>query len=200
MSNKKGKDATKKINIITLIFGVLMGLLTLPIISLFPSDGNLSFWQYIGYLFIYSILVRLAIYLFQKILIKKAGKNYNGDAIDTRFFSNILYTVTLLVVLILLIHFVNDDGWFSSILAGILLTVPALIINIASNGSDGDTSTKTRKISATTWNYGRYKETTYRDDLGNKVGTATSFDWGPVTDTTIKDKNGNKTKIEHWKF
>lgn len=200
MSNKKGKDATKKINIITLIFGILMGLLTLPIISLFPSDGNLSFWQYIGYLFIYSILVRLAIYLFQKILIKKADKNYHGDAIDTRFFSNILYTVTLLVVLILLIHFANDDGWFSSILAGILLTVPALIINIASNGSDGDTSTKTRKISATTWNYGRYKETTYRDDLGNKVGTATSFDWGPVKNTTIKDKDGNETKIEHWKF
>lgn len=199
MAKKKAKDATKKINIFTLIFGVLMGILALPIISLFPFNGNLSFWQYIGYLFIYSILVRIAINLFQKLLIKKAGKNYNGDAIDTRFFSNILYAITLLVVLTLLIHFLNDDGWVSSILAGLLLTVPALIVNVASNGSDGSPS-KTRKISATTWNYGRYKETTYRDDLGNKVGTATSFDWGPVKNTTIKDKDGNETKIEHWKF
>ena len=94
MAKKKAKDATKKVNIFTLIFGVLMGILTLPIISLFPSNGNLSFWQYIGYLFIYSILVRIAINLFQKILIKKAGKNYNGDAIDTRFFSNVLYAIT----------------------------------------------------------------------------------------------------------
>lgn len=200
MSKKKKKDATMKINIITLIFGVLMGLLAFPIISLFPSEGSLSFWQYMIYLFIYSILVRLAIYLFHKLLIKKAGKNYNGDSIDIRFFSNILYAVTLLVFLILVIHFVNDDGWFSSILAGILLAIPALIVNIASNGNDGDTTTKTRKISATTWDFGRYKETTYHDDRGNKVGTATSFDWGPVKDTTYKDKDGNETKVEHWKF
>lgn len=200
MTKKKKKDATVKINVITLIFGALMGLLAFPIISLFPSDGNLSFWQYMGYMLIYSILVRLAIYLFHKLLTKKAGKNYNGDSIDIRFFSNILYVVTLLIFIILVIHFVNNDGWISSILAGILLAIPALIVNIASNGSDGSTATKTRKISATTWDFGRYKETTYRDDKGNKVGTATSFDWGPVQDTTYKDKDGNETKVERWKF
>lgn len=200
MAKKKKKDVTKKIDIFTLIFGIVMGLLAFPIINLFPSDGNLSFWQYMLYLFIYSLLVRFAIYLFQKILIKKSAKDYYGDDVDIRFFSNILYAVTLLLFLVLVIHFANDDGWVSSILAGILLAIPALIVNVASNGTDGNSSTKTRKISATTWNFGRYKETTYRDDKGNKVGTATSFDWGPVKDTTYKDKDGNETKVEHWKF
>ena len=45
MAKKKSKNITTKIDVVTLVFGILMGLLALPIISLFPAKGNLSFFQ-----------------------------------------------------------------------------------------------------------------------------------------------------------
>ena len=128
-----------------------------------------------------------------------------------RFFSAILYNIVIFILVFLVVKLNNDEGIISCIFVAILLSLPSLIFithlnewdgygKIGYNPSRSSSTPKSKKISATTWNFGRYKETTYHDDEGNKVGTATSFDWGPVQDTTYKDKDGNETKVEHWKF
>ena len=127
-----------------------------------------------------------------------------------RFISTILYNIIFFVLVYLVVKFNNDESFISCLFVAFLLTLPSLIIMPRLNEWDGhgkigyipseQNKPKNRKIHATTWNFGKYSETTYRDDDGNKVAESTSFDWGPVKDTTIKDKDGNKTKIEHWKF
>lgn len=130
---------------------------------------------------------------------------------EDRHFSAIFYNITLAIVVFIIVKFNNNESIFSSLFVAVILTLPSLILNPHIGGDTGygtgDITTssesiapKRKKIRATTWDFGGYRETTYKDEDGNKVGTATSFDWGPVTDTTIKDKDGNKTKIEHWKF
>ena len=128
-----------------------------------------------------------------------------------RVFSAILYNIVFFVLVFLVVKFNNDEGIISCIFVAVLLSLPSLILITRLNEWDGygkieydpslaSSTPKSRKIRATTWNYGRYSETTYRDENGNKVGEETSFDWGPVRNTTIKDKDGNETKVEHWKF
>lgn len=130
---------------------------------------------------------------------------------EDRHFSAIFYNITLAIVVFIIVKLNNNESIFSSLFVAVILTLPSLILNPHIGGDDGygtgniapsskSIFPKTKKIRATTWDFGGYRETTYKDEDGNKVGTATSFDWGPVTDTTIKDKDGNKTKIEHWKF
>ena len=48
MAKKKAKDATKKINIFTLIFGVLMGILALPIIIIIIIIAHKNKKKYIN--------------------------------------------------------------------------------------------------------------------------------------------------------
>ena len=130
-----------------------------------------------------------------------------------RLFSDILYNIVLFILVFLVVKLNNDEGIVSCIFVGILLSLPSLIFITRLNEWDGhgklgderDSSSyqapqRKRKIRATTWDFGGYKETTYRDEDGNKIGRATTFDWGPVRDTTFKDKDGNETKVEHWKF
>ncbi len=204
MAKKKSKNITTKIDVVTLVFGILMGLLALPIISLFPAKGNLSFFQYMGYLFIYCIVVRLSIYFFQKALIKKVGINYHGDDIDKRFFSNVLYTITLLLVLTLIIHFANDDGWISSILAGVLLTVPAFIVNIMAHGEASNDSKeinsravnkeKTKSSNSLFSDYsrsGNFGNQNYYHKDGTLKGFAKIDNFG---NTVYYDKNGSQNK------
>ena len=130
-----------------------------------------------------------------------------------RLYSSILYNILLFVLVFLVVKLNNDEGIVSCIFVGILLSLPSLIFITRLNewdghgklGGESDSSSyqatkRKRKIRATTWDFGGYKETTYRDEDGNKIGRATTFDWGPVRDTTFKDKDGNETKVEHWKF
>ena len=128
-----------------------------------------------------------------------------------RLFSDILYNIVLFILVFLVVKLNNDEGVVSCLFVAVLLCLPSLILithlnewdgygKIGYNPSSSSSTKKNKKISATTWNYGRYSETTYHDEDGNKVGQATSFDWGPVRDTTFKDKDGNETKVEHWKF
>ena len=128
-----------------------------------------------------------------------------------RVFSAILYNIIFFILVFLAVKFNNDEGIISCIFVAVLLSLPSLILITHLNEWDGYgkigydpsyavSTPKSKKIRATTWNYGRYSETTYRDEDGKKVGEATSFDWGPVKNTTIKDKDGNETKVEHWKF
>lgn len=128
-----------------------------------------------------------------------------------RVFSAILYNIIFFILVFLVVKFNNDEGIISCLFVALLLSLPSLVLithlnewdgygKIGYNPSFAPSTPKNRKIRATTWNYGRYSETTYRDENGNKVGEETSFDWGPVRNTTIKDKDGNETKVEHWKF
>lgn len=133
-----------------------------------------------------------------------------------RAFSVLIYNIIFTIVMFVYIKF-NNKGIITCLIVTFILVLPSLILrprpyylwdgygttgNIDSllERINAPLSSKRRKIRATTWDFGGYKETTYRDEDGKKVGRATSFDWGPVTDTTIKDKNGNETKIEHWKL
>lgn len=128
-----------------------------------------------------------------------------------RVFSGWLYNIIFIILMTIICKILNNEGIISSILVALLISIPSLVLAPRMNKLSGfenfkDISSNTnsqpqrsRKISAVTWDFGGYKETTYRDEDGNKVGEATSIDWGPVTDTTIKDKDGNKTTIEHWK-
>ena len=128
-----------------------------------------------------------------------------------RVIAAILYNLILFILVFLVVKFNNDEGIISCLFVALLLCLPSFIFMPRLNEWDGygkigynpsleQKSLKPKKIHATTWNYGRYSKTTYRDQDGNKVGEASSFDWGPVQDTTIKDKDGNETKFEHWKF
>lgn len=130
-----------------------------------------------------------------------------------RVFSGWLYNIIFIILMTVICKTLNNEGIISSILVALLVSIPSLVLtpktankltgyeDFGNTSSYGKTETpKSRKIKATTWDFGGFKETTYRDENGNKVGSATSFDWGPVTDTTIKDKDGNETKVEHWKF
>lgn len=129
-----------------------------------------------------------------------------------RVFSGWLYNIIFIILVTIVVKTLNNEGIISSIIVALLLSIPSFICTPRVNKLSGfenfkDTSSfespqtsSSKRIKATTWDFGGFKETTYRDEYGNKVGEATSFDWGPVTDTTIKDKDGNKTKIEHWKF
>lgn len=129
-----------------------------------------------------------------------------------RVFSGWLYNILFIILMTFIVKTLNNEGIVSSIIVALIVSIPSLIFvprlymwdghgNIDTYYSSNTNSQpqRSRKIRAVTWDFGGYKETTYRDENGNKVGTATSFDWGPVTDTVIKDKDGNKTKIEHWK-
>lgn len=145
---------------------------------------------------------------------KEANAKYKMK--KDRAFSVLIYNIIFAIAVFLYIKFNNNEGIITCLTLTLILVLPSLILRPRpyylwdGYGMVGNTdsilerinplSSKRRKIRATTWDFGGYKETTYRDEDGNKVGTATSFDWGPVTDTTIKDKDGNETKVEHWKF
>lgn len=108
-----------------------------------------------------------------------------------RVFSDILYNIIFFILVFLVVKFNNDEGIISCLFVALLLSLPSLVLithlnewdgygKIGYNPSFAPSTPKNRKIRATTWNYGRYSETTYRDENGNKVGEETSFDWGPV--------------------
>ena len=201
---EKHLSLNTKINVVILIYGFLMGILALPIISLFPSEGNLSFFQYMGYLLIYSIFVRITIYAFQKILIKITGNKYDdadGSDVDNRFKSNITYTATLLVALTLILHFANDEGWISSIIVGILLTIPAIFANILVSGEKiASYQTNDNKSSSSTKSSGLFSDYSSSGNFGNhnyynKDGTLKGFSKKDNFGNTVYyDKNGSQNK------
>lgn len=190
--------------------------------SFFISLGFL-FVFYLLYRFL-MFLTQKALVKFKVLQYKPDNFSYYGDEKkireelnieykmqQDRVFSGLLYNIIFIILVTFVVKVLNNEGIISSVIIALLLSIPSFICTPRMNKLSGfenfkdissfekNQTPKSRKISAFTWDFGGYKETTYRDENGNKVGEVTSIDWGPVTDTTIKDKDGNKTKIEHWK-
>jgi len=179
--------------VLSVIFGSVAGPLELLCVGFIIKDKSPQIFWLIGGIFVFSIVYLIVLFILNNLFHRK---DYDGD--KCWLIMRILAPISILVTWFVIGKFVNGGGTVSSIFLTLLFMVPNLPIFVPAIGGNSNGSSK--KIRATTWDYGRYRETTYKDEDGNKVGTATSFDWGPVTDTTIKDKDGNKTKIEHWKF
>lgn len=179
--------------VLSVIFGSVAGPLELLCVGFIVKDKNPQIFWLIGGILVFSVVYLIVLFILNNLFHRK---DYDGD--KCRLIMRILAPISIFVTWFVIGKFLNNEGTVSSIFLAILFMVPNLPIFVPAVG--GNSSGSSKKIRATTWNFGGYKETTYRDEDGNKVGEATSFDWGPVTDTTIKDKNGNETKIEHWKF
>lgn len=177
--------------ILSVLAGVVAGPLELLWTGFIVKDKNPQILWFIGGILSFSIVYLIVIFILNNLFHKK---DYDGD--KCWLIVRILAPISILITWFI-IGKCNGDGNVSSVFLSIFLMIPNLFFFVPA-GSGSNTTNK--KVRATTWNFGRYKETSYRDENGKKVGEVSSFNWGPVTDTTIKDKDGNETKIEHWKL
>lgn len=196
---KKEKSRKKKTNqtigILKVVFSVILGIVTGPLellcAGLIIKGKDLQLLWLIGAIFVFSILYLLVLFFLNNFLHRK-----DDDGDKCWLIMRILAPISIFATWFLIAKY-NGDGNITSIIFAMLFMLPNVLFFVPA-GSDSGSSNK--KIRATTWNFGKYSETTYRDEKGNKIAESTSFDWGPVRDTKIKDRDGNETNIEHWKF
>ena len=227
MKKIKGKSIKNKI--ILGVITVLLMLINLIIIKFFVDNKKSIFITW-GILTVFFLIYRLLIFIIQKILIKinvlkyipdyfandefkkiREKLNVEHQQAEDRIFLALVYNISFIILMAIFIKFLNNEGIITSIISAIIIAIPTILFSpIVTNKLTGyerfgDPSSynfkpTSTKIKATTWNFGFYSETTYRDEFGKTIGKATSFDWGPVKDTTLEDEHGNKTEMEHWKF
>lgn len=227
MKKIKGKNIKNKI--ILGVITVLLMLINLIIIKFFVDNKKSIFITW-GILTVFFLIYRLLIFIIQKILIKinvlkyipdyfandefkklREKLNVEHQQAEDRIFLALVYNISFIILMAIFIKFLNNEGIITSIISAIIIAIPTILFSpIVTNKLTGyerfgDPSSynfkpTSTKIKATTWNFGFYSETTYRDEFGKTIGKATSFDWGPVKDTTLEDEHGNKTEMEHWKF
>ena len=227
MKKIKGKNIKNKI--ILGVITVLLMLINLIIIKFFVDNTKSIFITW-GILTVFFLIYRLLIFIIQKILIKinvlkyipdyfandefkkiREKLNVEHQQAKDRIFLALVYNISFIILMAIFIKFLNNEGIITSIISAIIIAIPTILFSpIVTNKLTGyerfgDPSSynfkpTSTKIKATTWNFGFYSETTYRDEFGKTIGKATSFDWGPVKDTTLEDEHGNKTEMEHWKF
>lgn len=227
MKKIKGKNIKNKI--ILGVITVLLMLINLIIIKFFVDNKKSIFITW-GILTVFFLIYRLLIFIIQKILIKinvlkyipdyfandefkkiREKLNVEHQQAEDRIFLALVYNISFIILMAIFIKFLNNEGIITSIISAIIIAIPTILFSpIVTNKLTGyerfgDPSSynfkpTSTKIKATTWNFGFYSETTYRDEFGKTIGKVTSFDWGPVKDTTLEDEHGNKTEMEHWKF
>lgn len=227
MKKIKGKNIKNKI--ILGVITVLLMLINLIIIKFFVDNKKSIFITW-GILTVFFLIYRLLIFIIQKILIKinvlkyipdyfandefkklREKLNVEHQQAEDRIFLALVYNISFIILMTIFIKFLNNEGIITSIISAIIIAIPTIlfapIVTNKLTGYErfGDPSSynfkpTSTKIKATTWNFGFYSETTYRDEFGKTIGKVTSFDWGPVKDTTLEDEHGNKTEMEHWKF
>lgn len=227
MKKIKGKSIKNKI--ILGVITVLLMLINFIIIKFFVDNKKSIFITW-GILTVFFLIYRLLIFIIQKILIKinvlkyipdyfandefkkiREKLNVEHQQAEDRIFLAQVYNISFIILMAIFIKFLNNEGIITSIISAIIIAIPTILFSpIVTNKLTGyerfgDPSSynfkpTSTKIKATTWNFGFYSETTYRDEFGKTIGKVTSFDWGPVKDTTFEDEQGTKTEMEHWKF
>ena len=227
MKKIKGKNIKNKI--ILGVITVLLMLINLIIIKFFVDNKKSIFITW-GILTVFFLIYRLLIFIIQKILIKinvlkyipdyfandefkkiREKLNVEHQQAEDRIFLALVYNISFIILMAIFIKFLNNEGIITSIISAIIIAIPTILFSpvvtkkLTGYERFGEPSSynfkpTSTKIKATTWNFGFYSETTYRDEFGKTIGKATSFDWGPVKDTTLEDEHGNKTEMEHWKF
>ena len=188
--NSKGITRILKI-IFSIIVGIAAGPLELLWTGFLVKDKNSQILWLIGGILSFSIVYLIVLFILNNLFHRK---DYEGD--KCWLIARVLAPISILITWFIIGKY-NGDGNVSSVFLALFLMIPNIFFFVPAGSGSNATN---KKIKATTWNFGKYKETTFTDETGKKVGEVSSFDWGPVTDTTIKDKNGNKTKIEHWKL
>lgn len=227
MKKIKGKNIKNKI--ILGVITVLLMLINLIIIKFFVDNKKSIFITW-GILTVFFLIYRLLIFIIQKILIKinvlkyipdyfandefkklREKLNVEHQQAEDRIFLALVYNISFIILMAIFIKFLNNEGIITSIISAIIIAIPTILFSpvvtkkLTGYERFGDPSSynfkpTSTKIKATTWNFGFYSETTYRDEFGKTIGRATSIDWGPVKDTTLENEHGNKTDMEHLKF
>ena len=191
-SKENSKGITRILKIIfSIIVGIAAGPLELLWTGFLVKDKNSQILWLIGGILSFSIVYLIVLFILNNLFHRK---DYDGD--KCWLIARVLAPISILITWFIIGKY-NGDGNVSSVFLALFLMIPNIFFFVPAGSGSNATN---KKIKATTWNFGKYKETTFTDETGKKVGEVSSFDWGPVTDTTIKDKNGNKTKIEHWKL
>lgn len=191
-SKENSKGITRILKIIfSIIVGIAAGPLELLWTGFLVKDKNSQILWLIGGILSFSIVYLIVLFILNNLFHRK---DYEGD--KCWLIARVLAPISILITWFIIGKY-NGDGNVSSVFLALFLMIPNIFFFVPAGSGSNATN---KKIKATTWNFGKYKETTFTDETGKKVGEVSSFDWGPVTDTTIKDKNGNKTKIEHWKL
>ena len=191
-SKENSKGITRILKIIfSIIVGIAAGPLELLWTGFLVKDKNSQILWLIGGILSFSIVYLIVLFIVNNLFHRK---DYDGD--KCWLIARVLAPISILITWFIIGKY-NGDGNVSSVFLALFLMIPNIFFFVPAGSGSNATN---KKIKATTWNFGKYKETTFTDETGKKVGEVSSFDWGPVTDTTIKDKNGNRTKIEHWKL
>ena len=191
-SKENSKGITRILKIIfSIIVGIVAGPLELLWTGFLVKDKNSQILWLIGGILSFSIVYLIVLFIVNNLFHRK---DYDGD--KCWLIARVLAPISILITWFIIGKY-NGDGNVSSVFLALFLMIPNIFFFVSAGSGSNATN---KKIKATTWNFGKYKETTFTDETGKKVGEVSSFDWGPVTDTTIKDKNGNRTKIEHWKL
>ena len=191
-SKENSKGITRILKIIfSIIVGIVAGPLELLWTGFLVKDKNSQILWLIGGILSFSIVYLIVLFILNNLFHRK---DYEGD--KCWLIARVLAPISILITWFIIGKY-NGDGNVSSVFLALFLMIPNIFFFVPAGSGSNATN---KKIKATTWNFGKYKETTFTDETGKKVGEVSSFDWGPVTDTTIKDKNGNRTKIEHWKL
>ena len=191
-SKENSKGITRILKIIfSIIVGIVAGPLELLWTGFLVKDKNSQILWLIGGILSFSIVYLIVLFIVNNLFHRK---DYDGD--KCWLIARVLAPISILITWFIIGKY-NGDGNVSSVFLALFLMIPNIFFFVPAGSGSNATN---KKIKATTWNFGKYKETTFTDETGKKVGEVSSFDWGPVTDTTIKDKNVNRTKIEHWKL
>ena len=191
-SKENSKGITRILKIIfSIIVGIVAGPLELLWTGFLVKDKNSQILWLIGGILSFSIVYLIVLFIVNNLFHRK---DYDGD--KCWLIARVLAPISILITWFIIGKY-NGDGNVSSVFLALFLMIPNIFFFVPAGSGSNATN---KKIKATTWNFGKYKETTFTDETGKKVGEVSSFDWGPVTDTTIKDKNGNRTKVEHWKL
>lgn len=152
-----------------------------------------TFFKLMGSIVLFSIVARILYTIIFTVFVKAYD-----DIWDTDLTICVCCALSYFLSTFILAKFITNQSLISAIFQSILF-LGGNFFGYITTYYKGK-KPKSKKITATTFQMGRFSETTYRDEYGDKVGEASSFDYGFEVDTTIKDKDGNETKIERMRF
>lgn len=159
-------------NVIKFIIFVICCLAISPIeifvLSKTIGIEGVSFLKLIGSMVVFAFVVRVIyVLVFSKVL----EDTFDKDGVKT--YIAIFCCLSYVVGFIIMAKVINNISWFSAIIQGILLALPNCAVSIP-HIEEGtllpSAEPKTKRVTATTFRYGKNLSTTeYRDEDGNRT-------------------------------
>ena len=160
-SKENSKGITRILKIIfSIIVGIVAGPLELLWTGFLVKDKNSQILWLIGGILSFSIVYLIVLFIVNNLFHRK---DYDGD--KCWLIARVLAPISILITWFIIGKY-NGDGNVSSVFLALFLMIPNIFFFVPAGSGSNATN---KKIKATTWNFGKYKETTFTDETGKKV-------------------------------